>query len=169
MVSFYWIFRLARFRSGSWTKLSSADISTLSTFSGIALALLITFFLGLPDSRGEILNGWFRTNLVASEIVEMDHEQIVGEKSIISVRLNNHSDKPILIVGESKSCNCLTVDLSNRLIPPNGNLDLEIAIVPKAEGFYRQRIIYYLDSDCQSLVVVELGGNAKAAVKGKGD
>ncbi|MEZ6096486.1 MAG: hypothetical protein R3C03_20035 [Pirellulaceae bacterium] len=76
------------------------------------------------------------------------------------VTLLNPTDLDVRVVGITKSCNCLALNDSSKklLIPPNGDLEIQLQVHPKMLGRFHHRVVFYLDSPQQFSVAVDLLG-----------
>jgi len=131
------------FRSGlNWGRVSAV---------GVAILLLAAAQLPAISSRlGMVPN-------VSGMVVDLPRQLDVGRAVEVHATLHNRLDQPVMILGFSKSCTCITDSgTAPRLILPASKVEFSIRITPHKPGRFRQRVICYVNVPGQNSVPLEL-------------
>jgi hypothetical protein len=134
--------RLARALSGCgllgglgtlWGQVSDSQRGALADAVALALCLF-----GWELAGNSFANAKYE---ITAEVVKTNHLEVgVQSSDIIVVR--NKSDLPTRIVGIEKSCECVVADVVDMQILAHSRVEVPVSIVPKAEGYFRQKLFY---------------------------
>lgn len=133
--------------------------ATRASLFGAALAALFVSALQWPFLQQRI-STYFGIQVVSCDEVQLG-DVTVSEPVKFKVKLTNHSMKPVFIVGGGKSCGCITLGSVGQVIPPHDSITMDVEVTPKSTGWFRQRVIYYLNSRRQFVVAADFSGFAK--------
>jgi len=142
------------FRKTLEAELSKISVSSFGILlGGLTAGALLSFSQSTFAST--IMNNvlWQGSVNVRVKIME---QPLVGVESNAIVTLENNSDRAINVVGGGKSCSCMTLNLHQRSIPPNGSLVLNVAFIQKKPGAFHHRVVYYLDSPRQHRAIANI-------------
>lgn len=152
------------FRGGqAENKIASHRLREVITIAGGAAATL-TLFLGgfllagggrpadfLARIRGERLT-------VAPPVTDMGSDA-AGQEHRFTVRLHNHTDDTINIVGGTTSCSCVVTDDLPISIPPGASVPVTVRIRFKGTpGLLQQEFVFYTDEKEQDRVMARFKG-----------
>ena len=86
-----------------------------------------------------------------------------GTRVSFTVRLINHTDHPIRIVGGTTTCACVTTAQLPITLPPRADHSIEIQVVfSGSPGRFQHRYWLYTDNPRQRVVVARFGGTVLA-------
>lgn len=130
-------------------------------FESIGLFLGLALFIGLTTApTSNWLQSYWSNQQIASTPVWLD-DLVVGVSQRSIATLTNESDVPITVVGAKKSCGCIAIDLKPITILPGDEVHLPFLVTPTHTGPFHHRLVYFLDSQHQQRVHVEILGTCK--------
>ncbi len=146
------------YRSGSSEIQAWLAPRQLEILSG-SLVLLLFAGMTYQPVKEEITQLFFQRPVAASPVLLDDIK--LGESHYGKAVLTNTSTSPISVVGAEKSCGCIALDVGRTVIEPGESVTLSFLITPKEVGSFHHRLIYFLDSQQQQRVGVEILGYCK--------
>lgn len=130
-------------------------------FESLGLSAGLLIFIGLTTApTSKWIQSIWSNQQVATEPVWFD-DLAVGVSQPGLVTLTNKSELPVTVVGAEKSCGCIALDLKPIVILPGDEVQLPFLLTPTQTGPFHQRLVYFLDSQHQQRVHVEILGTCK--------
>lgn len=158
---------MLRYRDARLSQVVSQGVSDIWNqvkpfrMEAIGLTLGLTLFVVLTTSPAK---DWTTQLWAAQQVTATPlwlDDLVVGTSQQSDVTLTNISNSPVTVVGADKSCGCITLNLKPLVIDPGDEAKLSVLITPTRSGPFHHRLIYFLDSQHQQRVHVEILGTCK--------
>jgi hypothetical protein len=136
----------------------------IATGAGLCLILTMGAWLVAFDRPIDALARLRGELLTVDPAVSDVGEATAGTARSFLVRLVNHSDQPIRVVGGTSSCACtVTSDLPMTVPPPREARSIEIRMkFSGGVGRFQHRFVLYTDADESPIVVARFAGRVVA-------
>lgn len=126
---------------------------------GISFASIVFVALTYLPVKQRLISV-FGEQLVVAKPVWIE-DMSVGKSSLAKVLLLNRHSSPISVVGFKKSCGCIALEERRITIPPGAEEEFSFKVIPATPGRFHHRLIYFLNSQHQQRVDVDILGFSK--------
>lgn len=108
-------------------------------------------FEALIQARGEPI-------VVEPSVSQVD-EAVAGEKRTFTLRISNHQDRSVRIMGGTTTCSCITTDDLPITVPPNESRPIMVRIrFGGRPGSFQHSFVLYTDDENQQTVTASFTG-----------
>lgn len=123
------------------------------------LVVVATISMAVFWNPEDIIAGLRGESLTITPVVTDVGSGTVGEKRTFEIRLRNHSDKPIRVVGGTSSCACTTIEDMPLLISPHDSRVIKVTMVFRGQtGDFQYRFLLYSDDALQPFAAAWFNG-----------
>jgi hypothetical protein len=134
----------------------------LKTGAGAAAFLVLiggSFLLLAFDNPADAVARLRGESLTVDQGVSQLGDGVAGEKRTFTMRLRNHTDRPIRVVGGTTTCACIATKDLPIIVPPHDAQPMEVQMTFRGgTGRFQHRFVLYTDDEQQQVVVARFSG-----------
>ncbi len=135
--------------------LVKTGVGAAAFFLLIAGGFLLAF-----DNPADALARLRGESLTVDPSVSEVGEAVVGTRRPFTVRLVNHTDRPIRVVGGTATCGCIATNDLPIIVPPHDAQPIEVQMTFRGgAGRFQHRFVLYTDDEQQRTVVARFAGH----------